>query len=217
MSRHQRQAALSIHTPSYSDEQRQHQPSPSATYLQNSPTEIPAFGNSHSTLSDSAASTDPSPAAKSFSCSVCQKTFTRAFNVREHMQVHEPERVRSFLCELCSRCYFRSADLARHLKNRHAGAGMETRRRRGVEVVEAAVAAAGTGGLPAVSKARRAGSETSGQRASTAGLWRSSASDSATASSPVAWVASTVDSGIIHDVAQPLPAPYLQARPSWDQ
>ncbi|KAJ3154770.1 hypothetical protein HDU89_008010 [Geranomyces variabilis] len=64
-------------------------------------------------------SSSSSRRAKSFACPVCANTFTRAYNLREHMQVHEEIRVRSHACHICTRSYYRNADLARHLKTRH--------------------------------------------------------------------------------------------------
>ncbi|KAI8918594.1 hypothetical protein DFJ77DRAFT_303319 [Powellomyces hirtus] len=57
--------------------------------------------------------------AKCFACPICSNTFTRAYNLREHMQVHESIRVRSHACHMCPRAYFRNADLSRHMKTRH--------------------------------------------------------------------------------------------------
>ncbi|KND02394.1 uncharacterized protein SPPG_09063 [Spizellomyces punctatus DAOM BR117] len=56
---------------------------------------------------------------KTFPCTVCGRRFTRNYNLREHMQVHDSVRVRRFHCTECPRSYFRSADLSRHRKSQH--------------------------------------------------------------------------------------------------
>ncbi|KAI9094687.1 hypothetical protein DFS34DRAFT_628705 [Phlyctochytrium arcticum] len=57
---------------------------------------------------------------KTFPCDLCGRRFTRNYNLREHMQVHDSIRVRRFHCTECPRSYFRSADLSRHRKSQHA-------------------------------------------------------------------------------------------------
>ncbi|RKO90392.1 hypothetical protein BDK51DRAFT_34923 [Blyttiomyces helicus] len=53
---------------------------------------------------------------KVFPCPICRHNFSRKFNLREHMQVHDTERSREFKCADCNRQYFRQADLERHRK-----------------------------------------------------------------------------------------------------
>ncbi|KAJ3057454.1 hypothetical protein HK097_006382 [Rhizophlyctis rosea] len=54
---------------------------------------------------------------KFYPCPDCGHNFTRRFNLKEHMQVHDTQRDRQFKCEDCGRSYFRLADLERHRKN----------------------------------------------------------------------------------------------------
>ncbi|KAJ3011621.1 hypothetical protein HKX48_006729 [Thoreauomyces humboldtii] len=97
------QTFLSTPTSSFSE-------TPTSSYL-SSPS--PSFS------SPPKSSTTHSNSNSTFRCSTCSRTFTRAYNLREHMQVHESVRERNHACDACPRRYFRIADLARHMKNRH--------------------------------------------------------------------------------------------------
>ncbi|KAJ3216745.1 hypothetical protein HDU67_009071 [Dinochytrium kinnereticum] len=44
----------------------------------------------------------------------CNRSFTRLFNLKAHMETHNPDRERSFKCEHCGVAFCRAQDLLRH-------------------------------------------------------------------------------------------------------
>ncbi|KAJ3215772.1 hypothetical protein HDU67_010342 [Dinochytrium kinnereticum] len=54
--------------------------------------------------------------SKLYSCphEGCTRTFTRAFNLKTHIETHDPSRERPFACEDCGRDFVRVHDLQRH-------------------------------------------------------------------------------------------------------
>ncbi|KAJ3116348.1 hypothetical protein HDU96_009811 [Phlyctochytrium bullatum] len=44
----------------------------------------------------------------------CSRSFTRLFNLKAHMETHNPDRERSFKCEHCGVAFCRAQDLLRH-------------------------------------------------------------------------------------------------------
>ncbi|KAJ1815586.1 hypothetical protein LPJ75_002317 [Coemansia sp. RSA 2598] len=55
-------------------------------------------------------------AAKRFHCDICNRGFSRQYNMRTHRQTHEPHSVKSrpFSCSHCPRTFTRKHDLVRH-------------------------------------------------------------------------------------------------------
>ncbi len=76
------------------------QPSPSG-----SPGDTPAFKR-----------TQKHPAT--FQCTLCDKRFTRAYNLRSHLRTHTQER--PFCCSVCGKAFARQHDRKRH-ENLHSG------------------------------------------------------------------------------------------------
>ncbi|KAJ1723700.1 hypothetical protein LPJ53_001981 [Coemansia erecta] len=59
---------------------------------------------------------DESGGAKRFHCDICNRGFSRQYNMRTHRQTHEPQSVkaRPFTCAHCPRTFTRKHDLVRH-------------------------------------------------------------------------------------------------------
>ncbi|KXS09560.1 hypothetical protein M427DRAFT_140711 [Gonapodya prolifera JEL478] len=49
-----------------------------------------------------------------FVCPICHQQFTRKFNGKEHLKIHEPERQHTHICRWCNQGFYRSGDLNRH-------------------------------------------------------------------------------------------------------
>ncbi|KAI9262048.1 hypothetical protein BY458DRAFT_515281 [Sporodiniella umbellata] len=47
-------------------------------------------------------------------CPFCSHTSNRANNMREHTQIHNPNRPKPFCCKICSRAFARKHDMKRH-------------------------------------------------------------------------------------------------------
>ncbi|KAI9236605.1 MAG: hypothetical protein BYD32DRAFT_357520, partial [Podila humilis] len=52
-----------------------------------------------------------------YECPLCNRFYTRPFNLRSHMLVHEDKK--PFACELCDSRFTRRHDMVRHVKTRH--------------------------------------------------------------------------------------------------
>ncbi|KAG0017055.1 hypothetical protein BGZ81_010927 [Podila clonocystis] len=52
-----------------------------------------------------------------YECPLCNRFYTRPFNLRSHMLVHEDKK--PFACELCDSRFTRRHDMVRHIKTRH--------------------------------------------------------------------------------------------------
>ncbi|KAL0950797.1 hypothetical protein HGRIS_007563 [Hohenbuehelia grisea] len=68
--------------------------------------------------SDGSAKGDP---RRKYRCNVCQRSFARAFNLKTHMNTHDPNRPKPFVCphRSCGRSFSRKHDLGRHLISIH--------------------------------------------------------------------------------------------------
>ncbi|OCK74227.1 hypothetical protein K432DRAFT_261791, partial [Lepidopterella palustris CBS 459.81] len=53
-----------------------------------------------------------------FQCGLCQKRFTRAYNLRSHLRTHTDER--PFVCSVCGKAFARQHDCMRH-QGLHSG------------------------------------------------------------------------------------------------
>ncbi|KAJ3245434.1 hypothetical protein HDU77_009451 [Chytriomyces hyalinus] len=53
-------------------------------------------------------------ADKRFECNTCQRTFSRLFNLKSHLQTHDPTRTKSYMCTVCGVGFCRQQDLMRH-------------------------------------------------------------------------------------------------------
>ncbi|CAO3675437.1 unnamed protein product [Rhizopus stolonifer] len=52
--------------------------------------------------------------SKVHQCPFCNHTSNRANNMREHVQIHNPNRPKPFACHICSRAFARKHDMKRH-------------------------------------------------------------------------------------------------------
>ncbi|KAF8321668.1 hypothetical protein DL93DRAFT_2093649 [Clavulina sp. PMI_390] len=61
--------------------------------------------------------------SKRYQCPNCERAFARAYNLKTHMQTHDPHRVKSFVCRHvgCGRSFSRKHDLGRHYTSIHGG------------------------------------------------------------------------------------------------
>lgn len=64
--------------------------------------------------------TTPQP-IKQYKCSNpdCTRLFTRRYNMKTHLIVHDDVKVKDFICSICTKGFTRKHDLTRHIKNRH--------------------------------------------------------------------------------------------------
>ncbi|KAG0337946.1 hypothetical protein BG000_004770 [Podila horticola] len=58
-----------------------------------------------------------SASSPKYECPLCSRFYTRPFNLRSHMLVHEDKK--PFACELCDSRFTRRHDMVRHVKTRH--------------------------------------------------------------------------------------------------
>ncbi|KAI9298980.1 hypothetical protein K502DRAFT_322582 [Neoconidiobolus thromboides FSU 785] len=49
----------------------------------------------------------------------CEKKFSRLYNMKAHLEIHNPVRIKQFQCHICSRRFSRKHDLTRHIKVIH--------------------------------------------------------------------------------------------------
>ncbi|KAJ3747673.1 hypothetical protein DFH05DRAFT_1522016 [Lentinula detonsa] len=52
-------------------------------------------------------------------CTICTRAFDRAFNLKTHMDTHNPNRKKPFICKSCDRAFSRKHDLVRHITSLH--------------------------------------------------------------------------------------------------
>ncbi|KAJ4482492.1 hypothetical protein J3R30DRAFT_3286530 [Lentinula aciculospora] len=59
--------------------------------------------------------------SKKYKCDVCTRAFDRAFNLKTHMDTHNPDRKKPFVCphRSCHRAFSRKHDLGRHITSLH--------------------------------------------------------------------------------------------------
>ena len=71
--------------------------------------------------SSAAASNHGSGPIRKFQCPKCSRAFARQFNLKQHMETHNPLRVKPFLCTYptCGKRFSRKHDLLRHMNSIH--------------------------------------------------------------------------------------------------
>lgn len=75
-------------------------------------------------LADAQRAPTPQPGSRvqkhpaTFQCTLCPKTFTRAYNLRSHLRIHTDER--PFMCSVCGKAFARQHDRKRH-EGLHSG------------------------------------------------------------------------------------------------
>ncbi|KAJ3048540.1 hypothetical protein HK097_010445, partial [Rhizophlyctis rosea] len=81
-----------------------------------SPTPTPADSDPTSPTSPNTTPISPTDTFQSgpFPCPHCPRQFTRAFNLKTHLQTHDQNRPRPFPCTICPRSFVRIHDLIRH-------------------------------------------------------------------------------------------------------
>ncbi|RKO89486.1 hypothetical protein BDK51DRAFT_13194, partial [Blyttiomyces helicus] len=57
------------------------------------------------------------PSKARFACNLCMASFTRRYNLHQHLERHAGPRSKQHPCDLCPRAYYRKADLARHMRS----------------------------------------------------------------------------------------------------
>ncbi|KAI9293537.1 hypothetical protein K502DRAFT_325272 [Neoconidiobolus thromboides FSU 785] len=62
---------------------------------------------------------------KSIPCTYpgCKKLFSRPYNMRAHLEIHSPIRIKPHTCTVCNRAFSRKHDLTRHVKTIHQRSG----------------------------------------------------------------------------------------------
>ncbi|KAI0786092.1 hypothetical protein C8Q75DRAFT_808871 [Abortiporus biennis] len=68
--------------------------------------------------SESSLTSDPK---KKYACPNCSRSFARQFNLKTHIQTHNPNRAKPFICsqKSCGRAFSRKHDLQRHIVSIH--------------------------------------------------------------------------------------------------
>lgn len=51
----------------------------------------------------------------------CGKKFNREFNLKEHIKIHNPKRLKDFVCKYCNESFYSSSVLIRHIHSIHEG------------------------------------------------------------------------------------------------
>lgn len=54
-------------------------------------------------------------------CDVCQRGFTRRYNLGTHVKTHDKNRIKPFACSLCPKTFDRKHDCERHISTVHMG------------------------------------------------------------------------------------------------
>ncbi|KAJ3729406.1 hypothetical protein C8R42DRAFT_651803 [Lentinula raphanica] len=64
---------------------------------------------------------------KKYKCTICTRAFDRAFNLKTHMETHDPHRKKPHKCQVCGRSFSRKHDLGRHVTSLHKETNALTR------------------------------------------------------------------------------------------
>lgn len=91
-----------------------------STYAASAPIAHKSSSASSTSSGSSASSSGPGPVRR-FQCPQCNRAFARHFNMKQHMETHNPMRVKPFLCEhsSCGKRFSRKHDLLRHQTSIH--------------------------------------------------------------------------------------------------
>ncbi|KZT74890.1 hypothetical protein DAEQUDRAFT_659127 [Daedalea quercina L-15889] len=68
----------------------------------------------------------PNDSKKKYQCPSCPRAFARAYNLKTHIQTHDPNRAKPYVChhKSCGRSFSRKHDLTRHLVSIHRSDAM---------------------------------------------------------------------------------------------
>ncbi|TIA92964.1 hypothetical protein E3P99_00437 [Wallemia hederae] len=94
------------------------------------PIKMDRLGSSASSASSTSSSEESqSGPMRKYKCSLCPRAFARQFNLKQHIQTHDPDRVKPHECTYngCGRRFSRKHDLVRHSQSIHGVAGPPTK------------------------------------------------------------------------------------------